>query len=65
MRQNFAIEVIMNPQFNSSILPGNDRIQAEQKWMSIIMLSFLNKQEAIFETTYLGSTGEMTNYCLS
>ena len=65
MKKNFTIEVIMNPLFGNSFLPGNDKRQSEEKWLHAIMLSFLNEQQPVMEAMYLHSTGEMTDYCLS
>jgi len=65
MKQNLTIEVIINPHFNHPSSPGKTPNTTEQKWLSVIMLFILNKPEAVFETMYLDSIGEMTDYCLS
>ena len=65
MKNNFILEVIMNPLFGNPFYSGEDQRQIEGNWLNTVMPSFLNEQQPLTEIMYLSATSEITAYCLS
>jgi hypothetical protein len=65
MKQKLTIEVIMNPGYSGVAFMEIGEEQAEQRWMSVMMLSVANSRELVIERIYIGSINELAEFCLS
>ncbi len=65
MKNNFTLEVLMNPQFGNPFFSRDDQRQIEGNWLHTFMPAFLKEQQPATEIMYLSATGEITAYCLS
>ncbi|TAL47099.1 MAG: hypothetical protein EPN92_05210 [Chitinophagaceae bacterium] len=65
MKQTLTIEVIMNPGFSGASYMDYNQEQAEQKWLSVLMLSIANSEQPKIERVYLDCINQMADFCLS
>ena len=65
MKQTLTIEVIINPHFSGVAFMDYNQELAEQKCLSVMMLSVANNHQLKFERVYLANISEMAELCLS
>ena len=65
MKQTLTIEVIMNPCFSGVSYMNYNQEQAEQKWLSVLMLSIANSEQPKVERIYLDGLNELADFCLA